>query len=175
MTPVGYKLNGKPLSIWRPLIGESLLVVTVVLGSVCDGTHLAALKIKHLKLSSILQEGYLLAIGRELRHCTLYIILLKELLLFNEGGIGKVKFLLINLCSLHKSPKTIPLCRVDNCLAVRRDCKACLCARSIGNALCGCILVCCGKDLASCNEGYLLAIVGYCKVAWSREVECLCV
>jgi len=158
---VAGQFDDKPLSVGRPLVVKS--AVTLGIGrAVGNLTHFLGVEIHHHELAAILDEGYLLAVGRILGIGALYTVVgFYERSFIDECRIGEVGIVFaVDFCHIYVG-MSLALACVGDCAVVGSPCRLTLGGRSRCNLLGGGVFNRCYKQFASIGESHLLAVGRY--------------
>ena len=151
------KFEGEPFAVGRPGIVESA-GETIPLASICYLTSLLGVAVVDHQLDTILDEGDLLAVGRELRISTVDCFGGQQCLLLNQRGVGEIGILITGDLGGVKVIVAVALAGVDQRAVVRSERETALRLGRMSD-LFGCPIFDRGdENLASYDKGYLLAI-----------------
>ena len=147
----------EPLAVGTPLKPDVAIAVRVVVLTIQHGALLLGLQIDDAQFGTVLEVSHLLAIGTVL-WLQRSLVGLCQSLLYQVSGIGKEFLVLILQFGLINLPYATALSTIHQTAPVGTEIHAALLLWGVGNLFGGLILNRCHKDVATHDEGHLLAL-----------------
>ena len=147
----------KPTTVRAPFEPQVAIAVAIHVFAVQNGAHLFGTEVQDTQVSTILEEGNLLAV-RTVFGLHRHLIALGQAFFCQVGGIGKLLLVLVLDGRAVNLPHTVALRRIDQAASVRTEVEVTLLFRGVGDTLGGLVVDRGDIDITMQDEGYLLVL-----------------